>query len=1036
MPAHPLPKSVAPGRPGRVCARAVAWAAALGLAAGFGAEAPPADGTVDFLREVRPVLAGHCFKCHGPDEAARQAGLRLDTREGALQVRAARPPALVPGQPDRSELVRRVFASTDREVMPPPAAHLPLTAAQKEILRRWVAQGAEYRPHWAFAKPLARPLPEVRRAEWAQNEIDRFVLARLEREGLAPAEAADRYTLARRVSLDLIGLPPTPEEADAFANDPSPQAYERWVDRLLASPHYGERWARPWMDLARYADTNGFEKDRPRSIWAWRDWLIQALNADLPFDRFTVEQLAGDLLTDATAAQRIATGFHRNSMLNEEGGADPQEYRFYAAVDRVNVTATTWLGLTMACAQCHTHKFEPITQREYYRFMAFLNNADEPLLEVPASDLAERRRQQTARIAALTADLTNQFPVELPCLPPLDQRRQEALAWHLAQWLAREAPRVVAWRPARPASAAANIPTLDVEPDDSVFVSGDFSKSDTYSLRFTNDWRGARAVRLEVLSDPRLPEGGPGRVAYEGPNGNFWLSNFKVRLGTNVVKIAAASQSFAEGENTAAKAVDDDLQSGWSINGGQGRSHNAVFRFDRPLDAAGEVTVEMLFEKYYAAGVGRFRLWFTREPDAVALPHPNDIHDGLLRLKQARTRDPNAAPGPEDLAALRQYFAATTTELRDKHDEIARLTREMPKFPTTVVLQERPPNHTRPTFVHQRGEFLQPTERVEPGVPAALPDLPAAAPRNRLGLARWLVSPDNPLTARVAMNRRWQAYFGRGLVRTTEDFGFQGELPTHPELLDWLALEFVRRGWSLKQMDRLIVLSATYRQSSRTTPALRERDPENLLLARGPRFRLEAELVRDAALQASGLLSDKIGGPSVYPPQSAGVTTEGTYGPLPWKTSEGPDRYRRGIYTFAKRTAPFALFNAFDAPSGEACLARRDRSDTPLQALMLLNDAMFQELARAMGQQAAEMSGTVSDRAARLFRRCLTRPPSPEELGELVAFYEKQRARFASGALKAGDFLGTKSAPDSAVQAAWAALARVLLNLDEAVTKS
>ena len=1177
----------------------------------------PSPDTVDFLRDVRPILSGHCFKCHGPDEATRKARLRLDTPDGAVLPARSGYPAVVPHDPEESELVLRILSDDPSELMPPPAAKLPLSATQKETLRRWIEQGANYQPHWAFIKPTPPPRPTVDRSNWPRNEIDYFTLARMEREGLAPSDPADPYTLVRRVHLDLIGLPPTPEETEAFVRDRSPDAYARLVDRLLASPHYGERWARRWLDLARYADTNGYEKDRPRSIWPWRDWVIKALNDDMPFDQFTVEQLAGDLLPYPTLDQRIATGFHRNAMINEEGGIDPLEYRFHAMVDRVHVTATAWLGLTMSCAQCHTHKYDPIQQRDYYRFMALLNNADEPWIDVPQPDIAQRRQVQESQIASLKAELVHLFPPELhadwltparaefrsendavaerqpdgswvvsgpdpekdvyhvtldttserithiqlevlplPVLPstgpgrsdsgnfvlsevelfaaprdraedleriditkasadfwqdnfqarksidgkpdtgwaiqgpghwrvprsltltlrepigflggtrltvklsqqhgsrhtlgrfrlslgrelpdprPLEDRRQDHLDRQLAKWLDREAPRTVDWSRIRPVTAVGSVPTLAIEEDDSIFASGDFTKSDTYTLQFEGDWKGIRALRLEVLPDDRLPNQGPGRVAYEGPVGDFWLSNFQVLSGTNTQNIVAASQSYANGEATAAKALDDDLQSGWSINGGQGQSHNAVFQFDPPLDHEGLLQVEMIFERYYAAGLGRFRLWATRDEDAVALPYPIDVQARLLHFKRARATDPEYEPSEADLALFRPYYASIAPQLIDERDEIARRTRDLPKHPTTLVLQERPAGHTRPTFVHHRGEFLQATEPVEPGVPAFLPDLPADAPPNRLALARWLVSPENPLTPRVVMNREWQAFFGRGLVRTTEDFGFQGELPTHPELLDWLALEFVQRKWSLKQMHKLIVLSATYQQSSHLNPGLLEHDPENIWLARGPRFRLEAELVRDAALVRGGLLTTKIGGPSVFPPQPANVTTEGAYGQLTWTVSEGPDRYRRSLYTFAKRTAPFAMFNTFDAPSGEACVARRDRSNTPLQSLTLLNDETFLDAARALGRRMIASNDSTEQLARDLFYRCLGRPPATEELQELLDFYEKQRRRFVSGELPAAKLLGTDDSPHPAEQAAWTAVARVLLNLDEAVVKS
>jgi hypothetical protein len=1177
----------------------------------------PAPVEVDFLRDVRPILSGHCFKCHGPDEATRKARLRLDTPEGGLAPARSGYPAIVPHDTMESELVRRILAEEAQDVMPPPAAKLELSAAQKQILIRWIEQGAEYQPHWAFIKPAPPPLPNVRLATWPRNEIDAFVLARIEREGMAPSEPADPHTLVRRVHLDLIGLPPAPATSEAFVRDPSPEAYERLVDDLLASPHYGERWARRWLDLARYADTNGYEKDRPRSIWPWRDWVIDALNADMPFDQFTIEQIAGDLLPNPTLDQRIATGFHRNSMLNEEGGIDPLEYRFLAMVDRVHVTATTWLGLTMACAQCHTHKYDPIQQRDYYRFMALMNNADEPWIDVPQPDIAQQREEQLDQLAKLKAELPLLFPPDLhvdwltparssfssragalaerqtdgswlvsgtdsekdsyeitldtslerithlqlevlthPDLPatgpgrgergdfvlseialtaaplerpgdtqavqfakatadfwqddfqprksidaksgtgwaiqdsnewhvprtltlalnepvgfiggtrltvtlrqehgsrrtlgrfrlglgrelpdprPLEVRRRDRLDREVARWLDREAPRAVDWFRLRPITASGSVPTLAIEDDDSVFASGDFTKRDVYSLELEGDWKGVRALRLEAIPDDRLPDGGPGRVAYEGPIGDFWLSDFKVLVGTNSHKLVNATQSYASGNDTAAKALDDDLQSGWSVKGAQGQRHNAVFQLDPPLDHEGTLRIEMTFERYYAAGLGRFRFWGTRDDNAVALPHPFDIQQRLLQLKQARTSDSRAAPSEDDLRLFQQYYASIAPELIDERDEIARRIRDLAKHPTTLVLQERPHGHTRPTFLHHRGEFLQPKDPVEPGVPSFLPDLAPDIPRNRLALAHWLVSPDNPLTPRVVMNRHWQAFFGRGLVRTTEDFGFQGELPTHPELLDWLALEFVRRDWSLKQMHKLIVTSATYQQSSHVTPDALENDPENVWLARGPRFRLDAEQVRDTALAVSGLLTSKIGGASVFPPQPENVTTEGAYGQLTWKVSEGPDRYRRSLYTFSKRTAPFAMYNTFDAPSGEACVARRDRSNTPLQSLTLLNDEMFLEAARALGRSAAGAADSHEARATRLFSRCVGRPPAREEIVDLLVFYEKQRARFDSGELSPTEMTGPNPGANPAEQAAWTAVARVLLNLDETITKS
>jgi hypothetical protein len=1168
----------------------------------FGADLP------DFLRDVRPILSSHCFKCHGPDEKARKAKLRLDLREEVLAPAKSGSPALVPGKPAHSELIRRISSNDEDEVMPPPSTKNPLSASQKEVLRQWIAAGAEYKPHWAFAPPKQAPLPKVKRADWPRNAIDFFILARLESEGLSPSAQADRHALARRLFLDLIGLPPTPDEADEFLRDNSPGAYEQWVDRLLSSPRYGERWARRWLDLARYADTNGYEKDRGRSIWPYRDWVINAINADLPFDQFTVEQIAGDMLPGASAAQRIATGFHRNTMLNEEGGIDPLEFRFYAMVDRVNTSATAWLGLTLGCAQCHTHKYDPIPHREYYQLMAFLNNADEPEIDLENREIAARRTELEHKIAELKADLPSRFPMEevrwhvasnsrfqsenkvaaekledgswrisgpgaerdtykvafdseltnvthvrlealidwsLPGTGPgfselgnfvlsevtaavaskdeadefqrlklvearadfsqrdfsvrsaidgktntgwgiqgsrrwhvnrtaifqlekpvtfpqgarwaieLSQqqgktnllgrfrlslgepiedprpgevRRREHLETKFAEWLRRESARVVRWKPLQPAEAKSNLPLLTILPDGSVFAEGDQSKRDVYELRFGSDLKGLTALRLEVLPDERLPKHGPGRVFYEGPAGDFFLSEFKAATNGKPVAIQRATHSYAADKSGAPQTIDGDPQSGWAVNGGQGEAHQAVFELAEPLADPNGLDVTLLFERYHAAGLGRFKIWATTDTrPAGALATPDEIQSLLWLPSRERT--------PEQRQRLLEHFLTMAPELSETHQEMDKLRDQMPAFPTTLVMTERSAENLRPTHVHHRGEFLQPTERVEPGVLSVLHALPANAARDRLTFARWLVSLDNPLVGRVTMNRQWAAFFGRGLVRTLQDFGFQGELPTHPELLDWLAVEFVKQGWSMKAMHKLIVTSATYRQTSHVSPELLEKDPQNKLLARGPRVRLEAELIRDSILSASGLLSPKLGGPSVFPPQPPGVTTEGAYGALAWNSSPGEDQYRRGLYTFSKRTAPYAMFSTFDAPSGEACVARREVSNSPLQSLTLLNDAVFFEASQALGRMAASRQGSEEDRAAFLFRRCLTRPPARQELANMVEFCREQTKRFAAKELDAGAVAGAGN--ENAIErAAWTAVARALLNLDETITKN
>ena len=1004
---------------------------------------------IDFNRDIRPILSGNCFKCHGFDDKARKADRRLDTREGALAEKDG-VRAIVPGNLAESDFSARIHSTEKDEQMPPQKSGKKLTTAQIAFLDRWIQQGADYKLHWAFEKPrqaeppaladdeaqiadLAKRDPVAARqladkegewSHWARNPIDQFVLARMLGEGLAPSPEADSATLCRRLSLDLIGLPPTPEEADEFqrsaALDPQ-SAIKKLVDRLLDSPHYGERWARKWLDLARYSDTNGYEKDRERTIWPYRDWVIHALNEGMPFDEFTIEQIAGDLLPDATREQRIATGFHRNTMLNEEGGIDPLEYRYLATVDRVATTGTTWLGLTIQCAQCHTHKYDPIPHREYYQFMAFLNNADEPALDLPPPNAAEEDAARQKKLEQLIAQLPEKFPEGAD-----PAARRNAAEEKFREWLEEQRSLNVEWIPLRPIETHANLPLLTVQDDNSVFVSGDMTKRDLYELKFHTDLHGISAVRLEVLADDRLPNHGPGRIFYEGSNGDFFLSEFSLWNGEKHIPFVRATASFAKKKFEIGKAIDGDPQSGWSIDGGQGRNHEAVFNLGAPLQDSGEFTIKILCERYFAAGLGKFRISATTDTrGAQAREMPPEVAS-LLRV-------PDAELTPEQRGQVRRQFLLSTPELAAARGEIDALRRPLPQ-PQTLVFQERPPENPRPTFIHHRGEFLQLEEKVEPGVLSALQPFPADAPRNRLGFARWLVSPDNPLTARVTMNREWAAFFGRGIVRTLGDFGFQGDPPTHPELLDWLAVEFMKGGWSIKQMQKLIVMSATYRQSSRVAPDLLAKDPENAFLARGARFRLDAELIRDATLRASGLLSEKIGGPSVRPPQPVGVT-EAAYGSPKWTPSEGEDRYRRSLYTFSKRTAPFALYNAFDAPTGDACLARRDVSNTPLQALELLNDVVFLEASRALGEKLATLSGTTEDRITEAFRRCLTRAPDAGEMAMVEKYFLAQKDRFERGELDAAALLGAK--PENAAErAAWTTVARALFNLDEAITKS
>jgi hypothetical protein len=987
---------------------------------------------ISFTRSVRPILVKNCFACHGPDASKREADLRLDHREVAVNSMA-----ISPGRPDKSKLIARI-ASNDPDVrMPPPEMGAALSKADQDILRRWISGGAKYDRHWSFDAPKQSDLPSTRKNDWVRNEIDAFVLARLRTEQLEPARAADSYALVRRVYLDLIGLPPTPAQADEFVNDRNPQAYERLVDRLLASQEYGEHWARRWLDLARYADTNGYEKDRARSIWPYRDWVIDAVNDDMPFDQFSIEQLAGDMLPNATASQRIATGFHRNTMINEEGGIDPLEFRFYAIVDRVATTGTVWLGLTTGCAQCHSHKYDPISHTDYYGLMAFLNNADEPDFIFRDPDVQARRRLVEDKIKKLENALAKKFPPAIRQGSNVE-RRQRNLESKFNKWLATSRKSAVEWQTLKPLELKTNLPRLEVMKDGSIFSTGDITKRDEFALSFSlAQIRGPiTALRLEVLPDYRLPAQGPGRAYYEGRKGDFFLSELKANANNKAITFSSGSHDYGKiavgsGNTNASNVFDGEGSTGWSTAEREGQAHQLVLNFAKPVVANGELKIEMLFERHFAASLGRFRISVASSKTAA------QAKQMPVRIESLLTRA-NAALGDQERNELKNYFLSVAPELAGPRKEIEALRKQLPAFPTTMVLRKRPRDNPRPTFRHHRGEFLSPKEKVSPAIPSFLPPLPPGATPNRLAFAKWLVSDRNPLVGRVTVNRAWQAFFGRGLVPTPAEFGTQGDSPTHPKLLDWLAVAFTTPvekgglGWSRKRLHRFIVMSATYRQSSHITPAALVRDRENELLARGPRFRVDAETVRDILLSASGLLTQRVGGPSVYPPQPAGVTAL-AYGNTKWPVSKGADRYRRSLYTFRKRTAPFAAYTVFDAPTAENCIVLRGRSNTPLQSLTLLNDAMFLELAKQIATNAVQAEKTPAARATFIFRSLLTRPPRETELDKLVKFESLQQSRLEQGELNAATILGKNGEPPEL--AAWFLVARALMNLDETITK-
>lgn len=989
---------------------------------------------LDFNRDVRPVLAQQCFTCHGMDDHGRKGRLRLDLQASAYGSGKSGEIAIVPGKPDASEVVKRILSADEDEVMPPPHTKKVLSDKEKNILRQWIAEGAKYEAHWAYTAPVQSYRFQVSGSKPSRGQletlnlkpepqlhpIDHFIRERLEKEDLTLAPEANPYTLVRRVYLDLIGLPPTPAEADAFvkASESSDKAYEQLVDSLLNSPQYGERWARRWLDLARYADTNGFEKDRPRQIWPYRDWVVKALNDDMPFDQFSIRQLAGDMLPNATPEDIIATGFHRNTMLNEEGGIDPNEYRFYAMVDRVGVTGTTWMGLTMNCAQCHTHKYDPILHTDFYSVMALLNNADEPTYPIPTPDIEQQQKTHAKRITKLEADLPGKFP-----------GGAAAMQARFTRWIEDESKRASNWQILRPTTMKTSMPHLEQQSDGFILGSGDISKSDVYDLSFKAPIKDVTAIKLEVASHPSLPNDGPGLTYYEGPIGGFFLSEMQAFQNGQRVPIKRAEATNEEEEdkindaattakptkkaarkaavkktNNAMATLDAEMSSGWQVLGGYGQRHAAVFHFEKPIDLNNGFDLKMLFEKHFACPLGHFRLSVTTSNHAEATGHPLEVENALATNDSTKRE------------ALMREFLVSTPEMKQAAAPLLAARRQMPRGQPTLAMKERPASNPRPTNRHHRGEYLQPKETVPPAVPAFLPALPKNAPANRLSFAKWLFSPENPLTARVTVNRQWQAFFGRGLVKSLEDFGYQSEAPSHPELLDWLAVQFVKDSWSLKKLHKLIVMSATYKQASHRSDKSGQRDLENTLLSHAPRFRLDAEIIRDSALKAAGLLSLKMGGPGVYPPQPASVTSEGTYGKVEWKVSEGEDRYRRSLYTFTKRTAPFAMATTFDAPTGEACLARRDVSNSPLQALTLLNDQMFMEAARAMAKAVLAESPDDDSRLTNAFRRCLTRPPAADELAMLKTFLQKQRAQKLDG------------------EALWTSICRAVLNLDESIT--
>ena len=1013
---------------------------------------PLASSSSLFAEQVRPILASRCYVCHGPE--TQQNGLRLDSLTSVLKGSDSGR-IVIPGHSDQSRIMRRLQAQ-ERPLMP--YGGPPLSANQIDVIRKWIDAGASgpdssapiaaapRERHWAYLKPARPPLPDVSDPRGVRNEIDAFILARMEKEGLHPSPEADQTTLIRRVYLDLIGLPPSPQDVDAFLADKRPTAYEELVDRLLASPHYGERWARPWLDLARYADTNGYEKDNRRTAWEYRDWVIRALNSDMSFKEFTIEQIAGDMLPNPTHDQIIATGFHRNTMLNQEGGVDPEEYYWYELVDRVNTTASVWLGSTLGCAQCHNHKFDPFTQKDYYRFLAFYGNsqykihgyaseryAEEPELELPTPDQAAK----SAEIRSLMASVQKQLDTETPALGQAQQ------GWEVEMHRAEKQWEVLS--PVQTESAGGA--TLKVLPDGSVLATGKNPQADGYTIQFKTTQNGITAVRLEVLPDESLPNGGPGR----DPEGNFFLSAFDVNVspltsssGPPPKPVFVSMKNVVANESQSGYSADGILSKepglhGWAIDTAPSPDgvprRFAVFVADKPFgfDGGMELTIRMKHQmRHSSRNVGRFRIAVTSANDPAWFAKlPARLWPVLEMKPEQRT-----AKQTERLEAA---YREESPLLDSARKQLTGLQADLKKLgiATAMVMEERPGVIRPATYIRERGSFLSRGEEVYAGVPFALNPLPKGETPNRLALAQWLVSEDNPLTARVTVNRFWETIFGHGLVETSEDFGTQGELPSHPELLDFLATSFMDNGWSMKKIQRLMVTSATYRQSSRDTPDLIAKDPYNRLYARGPRFRLEAEAVHDLALSAGGLLSLKMYGPSVFPYQPDGIW-DVPYSSDKWIMSQGDDRYRRSLYTFLRRSAPYPSLVTFDAPSREFCTVRRVRTNTPLQALTTLNDPFFFDAARAMAVRMVREGGdNETARATYGFRLVISRAPTRAELDRVLAYYQQQLARYRADGKAAAEIIGLKAdAPSNAAElAAWTLVANVLLNMDETLSK-
>ncbi|MEX2307418.1 MAG: PSD1 and planctomycete cytochrome C domain-containing protein [Pirellulales bacterium] len=1068
----------------------------LALFAAISLLTPARADALDFNRDIRPILSENCFQCHGFDEKARQADLRLDIADSAYADRDG-VPAIVPGHPDRSELWRRITSDDEAERMPPPDSHRSLKPEQKQMLRHWIEVGAPYARHWSFIPPTKAPLPDVSDKTWPRNEIDHFVLTRLDAEELKPAPTADLRTLVRRVALDLTGLPPSAEEVDAFVADHSDDAYEKLVDRLLASSHFGERLALDWLDAARYADTNGYSIDGGRHIWLWRDWVIDAFNRNLPYDEFLLEQLAGDLLPEPTEAQLIATGFQRNNMNTHEGGTIPEENITNYNVDRVKTLGEAVLGLTLGCAQCHDHKFDPITQRDYYQLFAYFNTLSDQGLD------GNSGKNSVPVYEAKTVLQTG----EEPALRQEIEKHRQALANP-------DAAHIERWQEDQRADLAArgtelklhpvellkvSTPNLgkgfDIEPPRFVRVtfSGDMLAYDV-SLRLPKPGRPITGLRIVFHPDAGAPAGGrgfgtlPERAGSSSSRagvvddparqakGTFVLTSFSASAESvpgdqvNLHKLLAVKHVTASSwlpEYRPENVLDTRNENGWSPEPAEDGPAHITVNFDEPIDSAAApfLTTQLNFGHGRSLVAARFEILAMTGADDSS-PLPADIIAILQTPTETQAAGSAGGLPPrtaEQQNRLRDYYSAHSDDTRPRRIALANLEERLAvltqKFATMIMDEAEKP---RETFILRRGDYSQPTEKVAAATPAVLPPAPNGAPPNRLGLAQWVTMREHPLTARVFVNRVWQMLFGSGLVPTTADFGAQGQYPSHPALLDWLAVDFMENGWDVKRLVRQIVTSTTYRQSSHVGEFLRNsqpsvgdtrlrdllaRDPTNRLLARGPRFRLPAEFIRDSALKVSGLLVDRLGGPSVNPYTPGDLWREiSHYGSTPataqtFVQDHGEKLYRRSLYTYWKRTVPPPNMVAFDAPNRETCIVARPSTTTPLQALVLLNDVQFVEAARAFAERIIARSEHDADRLRWAFAECVSRPPTDDEFVVLTGALARERTRYAANEAAAREFLANGESPRNEIipapeHAAWSQIAALLLNLSETVTRN